>query len=714
MTTIVISFLFAWLFVKLEIFRPARGQLNCGIFGFSGKRPVDVTKLRWLAVENQVRGTDSTGVFGNHLFKEKGRAREVVLLPGFHAAVKGALTVQGHTRAASTGFSVTRDNAHPFQYGHEADEEGTEWKSNVVGAHNGFVLPELLRHHEESLGFKKYFSVDSQLIFAALAKHGDVNIISKIEGGMAISFQFLDKNPNRLYLYKREETRPLFLGEAADGLYYSSIDESLKFIGCRNTWQLLPNMLYTLEGGQIIDIYRIPDPIVKSLAANVTRGAWRQGVPAAQLNALPTNAGSQTRLLAPSSNGTGTKGSGFQRDFGFHGNRSGFSKSQTSAKMGEEYKSKNSIESKFNMLIKNISRELQELEVDPIEVTEKTSIEQTDLSSCFLAIQVVDASNNKGLVAWSVLADGDTDLAGITDANGITLIKIPVGKCSQQITFFAYSPVDEFGPFSFIFMPEATRVVEVILSIPFLKKGRKKETGTYVDTLPESTEGSCGLGQHACPTFPFGPEPAILHGTGAGANSNVLRESPSQISRGLERQTAAGIQIESSAIDEIAPESELELGLGPSFNEKVKNTIPRLNPLARAGVIAMALATDEHNRFKYLENTPLTIIDWSVKLPERQLWLSHYCDNFAGRVHASELILDSTRLIQRDRYCIKAWFPLWVYIEILLKTRADNYFRVGVSEEERKSAYPSSILKSLGWEKLKKNNKILRIINPLG
>ncbi len=291
----LISIFIAWLLIKLEIFKPPRNQLACGIFGFSGSRPVDLTKLRWLAAENQIRGIDSTGVFGNHLFKEKGPAKVVMLMPGFVAATKGAHTIQGHTRSASAGFAVTKENAHPFHYGYKDRNDDEKWSAEVVGAHNGFIIPEMLRYHEESLGFKKYFSVDSQLIFAALAKTGDVNTISQLEGGMAISFQILSHNPNRLYLYKREQTRPLFIGEASDGLYYSSLEDSLQYIGCRSTWELNPNQLYTLEGGEIIDVYKMPSPVLKSLAANVTRASWRAGVPHAELNALPVNVSSPRR-----------------------------------------------------------------------------------------------------------------------------------------------------------------------------------------------------------------------------------------------------------------------------------------------------------------------------------------------------------------------------------------------------------------------------------
>src|SRR5262245_49355976 len=108
----------------------------CGIFGFSGPRAVDETKIRLLAIENMTRGRDSTGVYGNHLYKEIGDAKDFILKEGFRAAIKGSKTVGGHTRAGTSG-GKTKPNAHPFAYGHN-----TDWLT--VGAHNGFVVPQML------------------------------------------------------------------------------------------------------------------------------------------------------------------------------------------------------------------------------------------------------------------------------------------------------------------------------------------------------------------------------------------------------------------------------------------------------------------------------------------------------------------------------------------------------------------------------------------
>jgi glutamine phosphoribosylpyrophosphate amidotransferase len=110
----------------------------CGICGFSGPRAVDKTKMRWLLVENQSRGTDSTGVYGNHLFKDNVMAKVFIQSYDFNRAIQGAHTVIGHTRLGTYG-AKTKENSHPFIY-----SAGDDDKWAIVGAHNGFVIQQII------------------------------------------------------------------------------------------------------------------------------------------------------------------------------------------------------------------------------------------------------------------------------------------------------------------------------------------------------------------------------------------------------------------------------------------------------------------------------------------------------------------------------------------------------------------------------------------
>lgn len=690
----LISVAIGWLLFKILKFRPPRGQLNCGIFGYSGSRPVDLTKLKWLAVENQSRGIDSTGVYGNHLFKEREAAKRVVVMPGFNAATKGARTVQGHTRSASAGYQVSKENAHPFHYGFPSNTDDTTWAAEVVGAHNGFVIPEMLKHHEETFGFKQEFKVDSQLIFAALAKTGDVNVISKIEGGMAISFQMLSHNPHKLYLYKREQTRPLFIGEASDGLYYSSLEEPLHFIGCKTVWEVNPNYLYTLELGEVVDIYKMPLPVLKSLAANVTRGSWRQGVPRVELDALPKSAISQTKFLAFGKDDNNNYNSSN------YGNSRGFSQNKdvVTTRVSKEYSDKDSLNSKFNMLIKNISDELTKLDAYPVELSSAIR-EEDHLVSCTLVIKVITSEHRKGLAAWAVLADGDRDLAGITSANGITVIKIPVDKCKQDIKFYAYCPIEQYGPYAFTVTPHAARVVEVTLSIPFLKKGLKKEEIPSFGGDYSSDETGCGSGQTECSlsASPFKSEE--LHGDGEVVNSGILSKHTTQVPWGCSKEQIDRLLSGEDATNVTIPESDLDIRIGPQLEERIKQTLPRLKSNAQTATISVALDLNDSGGWKNYPGLSQTIIAWSLSNPDRARTLQFYSSHFYSKIRTSELILDATRLMQRDKYITGVWFPFWVYVELLLRNfDFKRYVRpsLDASKLNAEEFYPSTWIKKSG------------------
>jgi glucosamine 6-phosphate synthetase-like amidotransferase/phosphosugar isomerase protein len=108
----------------------------CGIFGYSGKNPVDPIRFRWLACENQSRGEDSSGIATPAgLYKDAVPAKEIVLKGAFQELVEGSTTIIGHTRRATMGAKIAK-NAHPF----EIFENAKTTDAHLVGTHNGQVF----------------------------------------------------------------------------------------------------------------------------------------------------------------------------------------------------------------------------------------------------------------------------------------------------------------------------------------------------------------------------------------------------------------------------------------------------------------------------------------------------------------------------------------------------------------------------------------------
>lgn len=237
----------------------------CGLLGFNGKIDADPSKIRILMMENESRGSHSTGMFGKRLMRKAVSASKFITDLNFdHIAT--AKTVIGHTRY-STGTAKTKENAHPFMF-----KMGDEAKTRLIGAHNGWVVNEY--EAEQKLeGFERA-EVDSASVFKAMAHSNDIKMFSMFEGAMALSFIL----GNDLYLYRRD-SRPLFIGQVRGGYYYSSLKPALEKIGIPNEkiFSLKPNTLVRFSEGVIVNCEGIINPRLK-IGEYDSTGNWDRGV----------------------------------------------------------------------------------------------------------------------------------------------------------------------------------------------------------------------------------------------------------------------------------------------------------------------------------------------------------------------------------------------------------------------------------------------------
>lgn len=687
----------------------------CGIFGYSGSRPVDITKLRWLAAENQSRGYDSTGVYGNHLYKDKVKAKDFIQSKGFVAAVKGAKSVQGHTRAATVG-TVNQANAHPFAYG--------EGEARCVGAHNGFVIPELIPYYkgEASILPKDFvMEVDSQILFAALAHTQNVDVISRIEGGMAISFMFPNQGKENLYLYKREKTRPLWIGEASDGLYYSSLDDSLKLIGCESIFEITPNTLYTLNRGQIVDMYRLPDPILKSLAANVQRTNWRSEVPVAEIHALPINVGTQVhKSVYKQENGYqnhNQKRLGFSRNWELPSEGDSCALVDDSIRKGISHnygpaaaKGTDSEATKYKMLIATIQKEIKEMDCEVLTADKCTSRDADDQGGCLLVVRLLNKENSKELIAWSVLSGDDPDISGITSIHGLAVMKVPHKMCGSDMTLHVYDPIDQVGHFKFTIKPEAARVMEVTLGIPFRKAKEKQGKDNLNTGNDKHIEDSCGGGRHEHVIHFLGTNIDRLYELVPGPISGVLRKESKQILGGSQKEQTDGAQATGRpSVKSLPQTNDATVKDFAKLDQVIKKLIPTIEDKAKKQqIIDYIVAVDNKDQYA----------NWAVS---SELWLQTTKSEgyvrwrdiyfaYEKQLDIHSLISDAARLQAWDRMTTKWWYKFHEYIECLLIHVPAYYVRnewwnknpLYKIEEFR----PSSLIKSAletEEEKTKKN-----------
>ncbi len=230
----------------------------CGIFGCSLKpganRKAALNKLKILGLYNKSRGRDASGFFVNgDIIKGVGVESEFddFIERKFLPIPKENGIVMGHTRQGSVGYKKTIDEAHPFLI-----------NEDLVFTHNGTIknIDELCDKYRKD---KDRFSVDSQALGTIIDEDG-YNILDEYKGAAALAFTRLSQ-PNILFLYHGAskdykagpllEERPLYYLECKDGVYYSSMEESLKAIR-EDEKELVHNLqynhVYRVENGKFI------------------------------------------------------------------------------------------------------------------------------------------------------------------------------------------------------------------------------------------------------------------------------------------------------------------------------------------------------------------------------------------------------------------------------------------------------------------------------
>lgn len=214
----------------------------CGQLGFSGKNNFDPEKIKLLILWNSLeRGEDATGIFTplNGLKKSLLKGSNYILTDNFKMQPDNML--MGHVRAKTIGDS-TIENAHPFKNG------------NWYLQHNGT----LKNHYDLTKKYNIEYShkdVDSNILCKCIEKHNSLDVLKDINGPAAI-IAHDDLIPNTLYVFRNTD-RPLYRGMINNDMYMSSIEESLKYIGCDKIKEFKPDVLYTIKDGSILKTYKV-------------------------------------------------------------------------------------------------------------------------------------------------------------------------------------------------------------------------------------------------------------------------------------------------------------------------------------------------------------------------------------------------------------------------------------------------------------------------
>ncbi len=423
----------------------------CGLFGYSGKDPVDILRLTFLAAENEARGDDATGVYGNFLSKSTKKAKEFVVTKDFRTAVQGATNIIGHTRKATVGYKI-QANAHPFEV---TEGKGDDAKT-VVGTHNGQVFSQCLEILQKKYDLSKT-DVDSEFIykFMLFNKFDYDKTLSELEGMMALAF-IRPEFPEHLYLYHRE-SRPLSVGFINGNMYYSSESGPLDLIGCQSIEPLETDKLYIFKNGGLLEVSPVKKP--KILVNIVDQGAttWLANATAADKLVLGISGADAKKTTNANESPSNQKYLPFTGVSVGNGTDGGQSNSFPRSRVGEL------------SLLAQVPTGLYTAEQDikPPKVGRYYDCGNNNSAYVFAFLHN-STDDSIGLPAWYVRVAGRPDINAVSTHNGIIALEIPSTMCGKPIKLEMFNPLQQHVIYKVVInKPETGKVLEVALSIPF-------------------------------------------------------------------------------------------------------------------------------------------------------------------------------------------------------------------------------------------------------
>lgn len=246
--------------ILLFVLKRKPNILCCGLFCYVGETSPDPLKLKILAIYNQVRGDQATGMtVDDEVVKELIPAKEFIAkesdtfnLLSYDLDNK---VVLGHCRQATHNYDRNNLNfAHPHQ-------TKIDNKDCLRLVHNGTVRNcyDLAKKYDTTMTEKS----DSILIAELISKgwkDNNLSILKEYEGAATVVFYHVGKK-NTLYVHRDKDRELFYWNETPTSCYISSVRDSLVAIGANymDVKEFEPGILVKFLNGAIVKTWDMTD-----------------------------------------------------------------------------------------------------------------------------------------------------------------------------------------------------------------------------------------------------------------------------------------------------------------------------------------------------------------------------------------------------------------------------------------------------------------------
>jgi hypothetical protein len=346
------------------------------------------------------------------------------------------------------------------------------------------------------------------------------------------------KYPGITFLYKRR-ARELHIGKSPEGIYYSSEAEPLRYIECSQVTSVPDNFLLLIKNGIIYDATRLAEPQIKSIPLGASRNTWDTTATDDELANFPE--------LVKKSKYTSSPYGRQNRIWEGYEEGAYYTMSNRPTAPKKEKKAPPIDATESAEILYGVIKDVMELaaRTAPEVIThekyeEATTYEAADAESCIVVIKMINAKDKKDLAGWVAYDKNDDRICSATAPNGVLALKYPNAMCFKNTDIIIADPIDGTTCFEYTFEPKRSRIVEVVLSIPFRTEAQPSSGPQNADISQRVTAALLSKDTLSRDLPSFRPSEHFGNSCASAVHRKLLPESKDDISRPSTQDAALG------------------------------------------------------------------------------------------------------------------------------------------------------------------------------